>query len=195
MLYAVISLAISHGWVIQIRAISGILLSVGPITNDETFELQLDLPDAYRPVEELSLPQVEHPDMRSDWIAYSKEIASALDLRGVLWFPPQSFSKVSITPHLIDIPEAVSPSDAVWTVIPHPLWYEGHSLTQAIGLVLAGGKCAAITQPRAQGVYLLSQHEQMRREQLGISDAEYVPLGWDDRPEADEGVSIVTEEP
>eukprot|EP00961_Rhodomonas_salina_P150224 2022930-Rhodomonas_salina.1 len=183
MLYAVVSLAISHGWIIQARATAGLLLSVGPIVNDETFELQLDQPDPYPAVDEAS-----HSDTRTDWISYSKEIESALDLQGVLWFPPKSCSRVHITPHLLEIPETVAPSDAAWTVIPHALWYEGYSLSQATGLVLLRGKCLAITQSLSQGVYLLSQHEQLRREQLGIADAEYVPLAWDERPEAEEGI-------
>eukprot|EP00961_Rhodomonas_salina_P183162 2472800-Rhodomonas_salina.2 len=195
MLYAVVSLAISHGWIIQTRATAGLLLSVGPIVNDETFELQLDQPDPYLAVDEASLPRVEHSDTRADWNSYSKEIESALDLRGVLWFPPKSCSRVPITPHLLETPETVAPSDAAWTVIPHALWYEGYSLAQAIGLVLSRGKCLAITQPRSQGVYLLSQHEQSRREQLGIADSEYVPLAWDDRPEAAEGISLDVAEP
>eukprot|EP00961_Rhodomonas_salina_P051219 687326-Rhodomonas_salina.1 len=65
LLYAVISLTISNGWVIQQRAPHCLVLSPGLIEDDETFELLLEQPDGYSPLDDTALPATDHPDTRT----------------------------------------------------------------------------------------------------------------------------------
>eukprot|EP00961_Rhodomonas_salina_P270210 3650315-Rhodomonas_salina.1 len=53
-----------------------------------------------------------------------------------------------------------------------------------MGILLRRPGYALIPQARINGVYLLSPREHLRREQLGVSDADYVPLPWEEREES-----------
>eukprot|EP00961_Rhodomonas_salina_P127756 1722454-Rhodomonas_salina.1 len=53
-----------------------------------------------------------------------------------------------------------------------------------MGILLRRPGYTLIHQARIHGVYLLSPREHLRREQLGVSDADYVPLPWEEREES-----------
>eukprot|EP00961_Rhodomonas_salina_P001841 25360-Rhodomonas_salina.1 len=111
LLFAVISLTITNGWILQHRAPHGLILSPGQIEDDETFELPLDQPDGYNQIDDSALPLTDHPDTRTEWSEYANDIGIAVEMRGVLWFPPNSFQRVMIAPHMVDPPETVAATD------------------------------------------------------------------------------------
>ena len=168
-LYKAVASCIEDGVLIQVREMSGLVLSPGPMALRGNLKYFQKEPALYTTGSGMQLREAD-----ARWM--SARIVQLVEERGVILVPAQYYRKDEIPPHLVHMNGA--DEDLLWTHLKSHLWYEANHFGFILSYTISGGQVHQLASPVAGGIYLLSPTEQAKRLKAGISDTAYAPVPY-----------------
>eukprot|EP00961_Rhodomonas_salina_P049029 658066-Rhodomonas_salina.1 len=160
-IYKALSKLISCGFLSQTRSESGLLFTMGPRMIIGNLLYEADKPVAYLTGDGYDLVDEEA-------VMFARRFIALVKGRGVLWVAAGRYGKYVIAPYLAN--QGADKED-VWT-----FWLRTHlelelgHFSRIMQHVLSTNPFTQILSPQTGGIYILSESEQKRRMELGVTD-------------------------